>query len=278
MHDILSSRLARLTSAAASPEAKTFLKSELMELAKLCQIVPQNDYLLEAVAGPLTPAVRKIFGAASLIVALTEKSRRQVYFAVVAQLQATDALDALANDEDKCRHLVERMMLSGSAELITAHFGICPKGFLRLLTRIGDRARSASFYKHLHGLIVEAPDMAQELLSLTHKKTLSEDLLDVLKTMSRASRCVRLAQQFSDVTDYERFIGTYRILTGSEDLSKGHRLHLRNGGNPAHLLEALYLHLPFPSAAISAPGLRHVRNGVQSRHLVDRVEDESIWF
>lgn len=28
MHDILSSRLARLTSAAASPEAKTFLKSE----------------------------------------------------------------------------------------------------------------------------------------------------------------------------------------------------------------------------------------------------------
>ena len=69
MHDILSNRLARLAGAASSLEGKKSLKSELMELAKLCQIVPQNNYLLEAVAGPLTPAVQLVFGAASLIVA-----------------------------------------------------------------------------------------------------------------------------------------------------------------------------------------------------------------
>lgn len=261
MHDILSARLARLTHAASSLEAKVSLKSDLMELAKFCQIAPQNNYLLEAVTGPLTHPVQMIFGAASLIVALTEISRRQVYFAVIAQLQATGKLGELETDEAKRRQLVERMILSSSAELITAHYGSCPKGFLRLLSRLGDRARPADLYVDLHKLVVDVPGTALELLSITQKKELSTDLVEVLTNMPRAVGSVRLAKQFDDVFDYDRFINLYKILTGKQELSEEHRSCLRNCGKPAHFLEALYLDLPFPQPAIAAPGLRHVKNG-----------------
>lgn len=263
MHDILSNRLARLATAASSPEAKKALKSELMELAKLCQIVPQNHYLLEAVAGPLTPAVQLVFGAASLIVALTETSRRQVYFAVIAQLQNSGDLNSLDASEEKRRRLVEQLILSSSADLIAAYYGSCPKGFLRILTRIGDRARPADLYVDLHKLVTDVPGMANELLSITHKKPLSNDIIEVLMNMSRSVAAVRLAQQFDDVFDYERFINLYQILTANEELSEEHRARMCNGEKPGHLLDAIYLDLPFPEPSIAVPGLRHVKNGAE---------------
>jgi hypothetical protein len=261
MRDLLSSHLARLTHSSSSPEAKTSLKSDLMELAKLCQIAPHNDYLLEAVTGPLSPAIKMIFGAASLIVALTEMGRRQVYFAVIAQLQATGQLDELATSEEKRRRLIERFILSSSADLIAAHYGSCPKGFLRVLTRLGDRARPVDLYLDLHKLVANVPGMAQELLSITQKKLLSNDIVEVLMNMPRGAGFVRLAEQFDDVCDYERFINLYQTLTGNQELSEEHRSCLSNGGKPSHLLEALYLDLPFPQPAIAAPGLRHVEDG-----------------
>lgn len=263
MHDILSNRLARLAGAASSLEGKKSLKSELMELAKLCQIVPQNNYLLEAVAGPLTPAVQLVFGAASLIVALTETSRRQVYFAIIAQLQISGELDSLGESEENRRRVVEQLILSSSSNLISAYYGSCPKGFLRLLTRIGDRGRSADLYVDLHKLVTDVPCMANELLSITYKKTLSNDMVEVLVKMSPSVAAVRLAQQFNDVFDYERFSYLYQILTGSEELSQEHRARICNGEKPGHLLDAIYLDLPFPEPAVAVPGLRHVKNGAE---------------
>ena len=70
-----------------------------------------------------------------------------------------------------------------------------------------------------------------------------------------------MAQKFDDVADYAHFIEMYRILTGNDDLSAPHRARLCAGENPSHLLETIYLDLPFPPAAISAPGLRHVKTG-----------------
>lgn len=261
MHNILSNRLARLATAASSPEAKKSLKSDLMELAKLCQIVPQNDYILEAVAGPLAPAIKLVFGAASLIVALTEMSRRQVYFAVVAQLQTTGELDCIEASEEKRRLLIERLILSSSADLITSHYGSCPKGFLRLLTRIGDRARSADIYVDLHKLVADLPGMAQALLTAAHNKPLSNEIIEVLMNMPRSVDAVRLAQQFDHVFDYERFFNLYQILTQNQELSEEHRSRLSNGEKPGHLLEMLYLDLRFPEPAIAAPGLCHIKNG-----------------
>ena len=74
---MLSARLINLAKVNSSAEVRKSLKSELFELAKLCQIVQINSYLLDAVAVPMTPAVHFVFGAASLFVTLTELSRSQ---------------------------------------------------------------------------------------------------------------------------------------------------------------------------------------------------------
>ena len=262
MHDILSARLARLANATSSAAAKTSLKSELLDLAKLCQIVPNHDYLIDAVAGPLAPAVQLVFGPASLIVALTELSRRQVYFAVIAHLQNTGQLEDLEANEDNRRKLIERLILASSTDLIAEHFGSCPNGFLRLLTRLGDRARSAELYLDLHKLLTEVPALAKDLLSVTQKVSLSANLFSVILHLPRGADVARLAQRFDDIAEYERFIGMYRILTGHEALDAKHRARLCAGERPSHLLDSLYLTRPFPAPAIAAPGLRYVKSGV----------------
>jgi hypothetical protein len=106
------------------------LKSELFELAKLCQIVSINSYLLDAVAAPMTPAVHFVFGAASLFLTLTELSRSQGYFAVIAHLQSTGQIDPLKASTEKRRNLIERLILASSSDLIAEHFGSCPTGYL----------------------------------------------------------------------------------------------------------------------------------------------------
>jgi len=263
MHDILSARLVNLTKANTSPEENKSLKSELFDLAKLCQIVPNNNYLLDAVAGPLTPAVQLVFGAASLIVALTELSRRQVYFAVIAQLQSTGQIDALKASAEKRRSLVERLILASSSDLIAEHFGSCPKGYLRLLARLGDRAREPDLYLDLYKLVKELPHLAKDLLAVTCKTSLSNNLLAVIMNMPPSGDAARLAQKFDCVEEYDRFIEMYRILTGKEELEGKHRARLCAGENPNHLLDSIYLDLPFPTAAISAPGLRYIKSGAE---------------
>lgn len=262
MHDILSDRLARLATA-ASDDAKESLKSELMDLAKLCQVVPQNDYLLDAVAGRMADVVKLVFGAAALIVALTEASRRQVYFAVLAQLQVTGQLELLETDEAKRRALVESLILSGSVDLLAAHYGTCPKGYLRLLSRLGDRARNPDIYVALHELLCDVPTLAQELLAVTNGTILTDEMVNVLVKMPRGTDAVRIAKHFDFLGEYERFIDLYRILTGFDELSDAHGIRLSSGEKPSHLLEAIYLDLPFPPPAIAAPGLRHIGSGTE---------------
>lgn len=263
MHDILSARLVNLAKENNSPEEKRFLKSELFELAKLCQIVPTNNYLLDAVAGPLTPAVQLVFGAASLIVALTELSRRQVYFAVIANLQSKGQIDALEASAEKRRNLVERLILASSSDLIVEHFGCCPTGYLRLLARLGDRAREPDLYLDLHKLIKQVPNLAKDLLAVTCKTSLSRNLLAVIMKMPPFVDAARLAQKFDNVAAYDQFIDMYRILTGKEELEDQHRARLCAGENPSHLLDSIYLDLPFPTAAISALGLRYIKSGAE---------------
>lgn len=263
MHEILSAHLARLANATASTEARQSLKSALLDLAKLCQIVPTHDHLINTVAGPLAPAVQLVFGSASVIVALTERSRRQVYFAIMAQLQNTFQLQQLVASEDKRRKLMERLILASSSDLIAEHFGACPSGFLRLLGRIGERARPAELYLDLHKMLTEAPDLAKELLSVTQKTALTTNLLSVILHLPRSADVARLAQRFDDIAEYERFIDMYRILTGHAALDAKHRVRLCAGERPSHLLDALYLALPFPAPAIAAPGLRYVKNGAE---------------
>lgn len=261
MHDILSERLSRFTKSASSAEAQVAQKSDLLELAQLCQIVPQNQYLVEAVALALSPAVNRVFGAASLIVALTETSRRQVYFAVIAHLELRGAIKQIAGDEAKRLSLIESLVLARSDDLICQHYGSCPKGFLRLLARLGDRAYSADVYLGLHHLLTVKPDLGRDLCELARQNDLSDGLVEVLMSMSETTLCARLARHFNSIDSYRQFCELYRILTGENELTEVHRERLYNGEKPGHLLEALYLAIPFPEPQIAAPGLRHIKNG-----------------
>lgn len=261
MHDILSARLARLTDTASSPGAQKSLKSDLLDLAKLCQVVPQNDFLLDTVAGPLVSAVKSVFGAASLIVVLTETSRRQVYFAVLARLQAIGGLAALTTDDAKRRALVERLLLARSEDLIAGAYGTCPRGFVRLLSRLGDQARRGGIYADLFTLVSDTPELARELLAAAQGEGLSDNLVELMMALPRSAQSVRLARLFDDEHDLDRFMQVYRFLTGDENLRADHCQRLCNGERPDRLLESLYLALPFPDPVISTPGLRPVRNG-----------------
>ena len=129
------------------------LSRNLTEGAWPNSLGPKNDFLLDIVAGPLALAVKSVFGAAALIVVLTETARRQVYFAVLARLQTMDSLAALASDDAERRALVERLLLARSEDLIADAYGTCPRGFVRLLTRLGDQARRAGLYADLFSLV-----------------------------------------------------------------------------------------------------------------------------
>lgn len=261
MHDILSARLARLTNTAASPEAQKSLKSDLLELAKLCQIGPKNDFLLDIVAGPLALAVKSVFGAAALIVVLTETARRQVYFAVLARLQAMDSLAALASDDAKRRALVERLLLARSEDLIADVYGTCPRGFVRLLARLGDQARRAGLYADLFSLVSDAPDLARELLVTAHREGLPDGLVELMIDLPRTAQSVQLARLFHGQRDLEQFMEVYGFLTEEQSLRSDHCKRLLSGEKPDRLLESLYLALPFPAPVLSSPSLRHISNG-----------------
>lgn len=263
MHYDISELLHRLANAGASAEANTNLRSDLMDLAKFCQIVPHNNYLLEAVACHLTREVQMIFGTASLIVALTETGRRQVFFAVIARLEAAGKLDGLKAHEEKRLQLVKSLLQSASADLITEHYGSCPAGFLRMLARLGDHARPLQVYLGLHQLADEVPGVAHEVLSETQKTGIPDQLVEVLMALPRKTVAVRLARQFNDASDYQRFMDLYCILTGEQELAGKHRTRLCSGRKPGDLLQDLYLALPFPQPAIAAPGLHHISNGAE---------------
>ena len=104
MHTDLSRRITQLICAAdsLSPVA---LKSELLDLARHCQIVPGNRFLVGAVCGSLEGAATAVFGPLALLLVMTEPRRRQVYFAVLARLEADGAFEG--SKHSICKGVIE---------------------------------------------------------------------------------------------------------------------------------------------------------------------------
>jgi hypothetical protein len=260
MHDRLSAHLSRLA-LADSPDTRNAVKTELLELAKLCQVVPESAYLLESVAGDLMSSVEGIFGAASMIVVLTEAGRRQIYFSLLAHLQTAGRLDALVCDTAQRLELIERMILDSNEDLVRSVYGDCPKGFVRLIARLGDRAYSAAFYVNLYTLLSDVPGLGKELIARSQGKPLGENIVEILMNLPRTPQSVPLAQRFETAERHARFMKVYSILTQSAHLRPEHAERLFKGENPANLLEDLNLAVRFPPPVISAPGLSHIRDG-----------------
>lgn len=262
-HEVLSRHIAQLIQASADSKAGIAHKAELLELAKHCQVVPQNDFLLTSVARDLTMTVRRIFGPLALILVMTEPQRRQVYFAALARLKLEGRIRELERNKGERLSLIENLFLQSNEELITRIYGACPEGFLRLVTRLGDHARSPEFYNDLFKLLADSPLLAKPILAATQKDGLSEGLLKLLIELPKTPQAIDLASRFGEIGAYRRFMEPYRLLTGEESLREDHATRICAAESPSRLIERLYLERPFAPPVICAPHIRYVRNGLE---------------
>lgn len=262
MNHELNKLVSSLIEAASRPDARHTLKSRILELAKLAQVVPDQQFLLRTVAKSMTSTVDSVFGPVSMILVLTEPGRRQVYFAVLARL-AEDGLPDDANAGDIWRReLLERLLLQSDESLIAHTYGHCPAGFVRILRRLGNMARAPRIYATLFKLMSEDPGLASGLLAGDHAP-LPDPLIDLLANLPRVPQALSLAKSFGHPVDYSRFMSAYRLLTGERELLADHVTRICAGEAPAALLQGLYHAAPFEAPAISSPGIRHIATGAE---------------
>jgi len=260
MHDVLSRRITKLI-AATDAVSPAVLKSELLDLAKLCQVVPGNGFLLRTLCGQLEGAVTAIFGPLALLLVMTEPSRRQVYFAVVARLEANGAFKAPGLDEGWRADLLTRLVISRNEDLIAYAYGNCPAGFPRLVGRLGDCARQPALYLELFGLLTVYPDLARSLLAACQGRPLTDELIKLMRELPPTPLGVRVAARFEAVEDYHKLMRPYQAITMSQQLTEVHMQRIAKGEAPGNLLEGLYLDLPFPAPVLNAPGFTHIVDG-----------------
>jgi hypothetical protein len=105
---------------------------------------PRNDkFLVRCVAQSLSEPVETIFSDLALLVAVTEPSRRQVWFAALALLET----DGRLRDQVKHDELIA-VLLSASNERILkmVRSEAPPRHYLSAITRLGNSARTAQTY------------------------------------------------------------------------------------------------------------------------------------
>lgn len=260
MHNVLSRRITKLV-VTADTVSPLVLKSELLDLAKHCQVVPGSGFLLGTVCGRMEGAVSAVFGSLAMLLVMTEPSRRQVYFAVLAALEADGAFDAPGLDDAARANLLTRLILSGNKDLVKYAFGNCPKGFLRLLARFGERGRNPEMYVQLFKILNDHPELAQPMFDACKGNALTDDLVLLMNEVPATPLGVRVAAQFETVGKYRRFIATYRALTISQQLTDADMRRIADGEVPGNLLEKIYLDRPFPTPALSAPDVTHIADG-----------------
>lgn len=249
--------LVAATSARDAAEQKT----AFMNLARVCQTSPQNDFLVQTVAGPLTQAVRAAFGDLALIVPLTERRRRQVYFAVLARLEETVGIERLTKSADERLSFMQGLISDRSQDLIARWYGACPSGFLGLLGRLGETAALPRSYAILAELAEAGPEMARALLGQPQHHPISDEFLDTLDRLPRDPLAPAAARAFESSVMFRRFMDAYEVLTGSRHMRLDHLARLGRGERPEHLLEGLYLDVPFPPSVITGPEIRYASSG-----------------
>lgn len=260
MHSDLSRRITQRIRAAdgLSPAA---LKSELLDLARHCQVVPGNRFLVSAVCGSLEGAASAVFGPLALLLVMTEPRRRQVCFAVLARLDAEGAFEAPGLDERARAELLSRLMLARNEDLIAQAYGSCPSGFLRLIGRLGDCARKPEIYTGLFGLLDAHPDLARPLLTVSQTAPLTDDLIELAQVLPPTPFGVRAAARFEWKAEYKRLMRPYQAITGAAQLTEAHLRRIAEGEAPGKLFEGIYLDLPFPAPILTGPDLTHIPDG-----------------
>jgi hypothetical protein len=249
LHEILDSK------GASSPTA---LKGAILDLARAGQIGISDPSLFRRVCGPMRAEAEAAFGPLTLILALTEEGRRQVYFAALAGLAGAGRLEEGAMTPAWREELISAMLTMRNEELIRWSFGSCPSGFLRVLSRLRGMARSPDLYRRLHALLTEDLDLGNALPDLLKNVNLDKDLMDLFRVLPSTAEGRQMAVLFRKTDALDRFMSIYRSLTGREDLTMKDRRLLFRTGNHERFLRNLYRGTRFPDPVISHPELTHL--------------------
>lgn len=260
MQAALSRRINRLIATAETVDPAV-LKSELLELAKHCQVTPGNHFLLRTVCKRMTNAVVTAFGPLSLLLVMAEPRRRQVYFAVLARLQADGALNEPGFDEAARADLLTRLVVLRNRDLVAYAYGNCPPAFMRLIAGFGECARNPERYLSLFRLLDMNPELAQPLRNACQGEPMTDDLIELMQVLPPTRLGVQVATQFVAEGQYRDFMRPYQAIMNTEQLAEEHMQRIAAGESPENLLERLYLDLPFPAPVISAPNIVHIDNG-----------------
>ena len=244
----------------ASKDQST-LKQSIFDLAKLCQTVPQNDFLVRSVAGPLFDAVNRIFADLSIIVPLTERRRRQVLFAIVARLDRDEAFAQAQTDKVRRLEFLTSLVCDPSAMLISRWYGECPKFFMQLLAKIGDRALSRAAYDLLFELSKSNKAIAQTIITSAASGSLNETMLEVLVQLPTNTLAPKVAMRFETKDQFRWFLDAYSQAVGTRSIKVKHMKRLADGEGLYHFLEDLLLGVPFPNPVLIHEAFEHVQNG-----------------
>lgn len=260
MKDTLSHRIAHLVTC-ADALCPAELKTEMLDLAKLCQVVPGNRFLLRTVCEQMGEAVSAAFGALGMLLVMTEPGRRQVYFAVLARLE-TDGVFAEPGLTEAARaELLTQMVTAGNEALIRYAYGSCPPGFVRLVARFGECARKPEMYVTLFEILTANPELAKPLLAACQDRAVSDDLILLMRELPPTPLGVRVAVRIRAAEEYREFMRTYRVVAGAERLTEAHMQRIANGEAPGTLLKGLYLERAFPKPVLAIPGVNHIPDG-----------------
>lgn len=239
----------------------TVLKTEMLDLAKLCQVVPGNEFLLRTVCGQMEDAVSAAFGALGMLVVMTEPSRRQVYFAVLARLESTGAFAEPGLTEADRVELLIQMVTAGNEALIRYAYGSCPPGFLRLIGRFGECARKPEIYATLFEILTATPELAKPMIAACQERSISDDLILLMRELPATPLGVRVAARIGAVEEYRQIMRPYRVVAGAEQLTEEHMQRIADGEAPGNLLKGLYLNRVFPEPVLCIPGVTHIPDG-----------------
>ena len=260
MKDTLSHRIAHLVTQADTLRPAE-LKAEMLDLAKLCQVVPGNGFLLSTLCGQMEEAVSAAFGTLGMLLVMTEPGRRQVYFAVLARLETDGAFaEPGLTDADRVE-LLTQMVTAGNEALIRYAYGACPNGFVRLIGRFGECARNPEMYVTLYDMLAANPELAKPLMAACQGRSLSDDLILLMRELPATSLGVRVAARIGAVGEYRDLIQPYRIVTGEEQLTEAHMERIADGETPGTLLKGLYFEIAFPAPVLAIVGVTYITDG-----------------
>lgn len=260
MKDTLAHHIKRLVTG-ADDLGPVELKTEVLDLAKLCQVVPESAYLLGTLCGQMEKAMTAVFGVLGLVLVMTEPGRRQVYFAVLARLETDGAFAEPGLTEAGRAELLMQMFTAGNEDLIRYVYKDCPPGFVQLAARFGQCARKPEMYVTLFEILTANPELATLMLAACQNRDLSDDLILLMRELPATPLGVRVAARIGAVEEYRKLMRPYRVVAGAEQLTEEHMKRIANGEAPGTLLKRLYLTRAFPAPVLDIPGVTHIPDG-----------------